>query len=172
MENLTINEISIYSQNLIEFIGNKQVGELITYEELSEVIDFDVTQNKGRGYLNTARNRLLKDSGIVIGTIRKEGVKIMSDEEIAKTVGKRYLKALRSKGRKAYHQNTSVDYTDLSPEAKIDHQCTMTILALMQHVTKRKSINKIENKIKETHVEISEKDVLKMLRKPLMNGDE
>lgn len=168
----TIHEISNHSVNLIELLVNKPVGELITYDSLSEVIGFDVTEARGRGYLETARRRLLKDHALVFGVIRGEGLKRLSDEEIARTVGKRYIKAVRSKSRKAYNENTSVDFDGLSPDAKVSHQCTMTILALMKHVTDRKSINKIQHKVKETFTEISQKDTLAMLRKPLMNGDE
>lgn len=174
MENgKTINEISIFSQDLISFLGEKEVGELVTYEQLSSVVGFDIREDrKGWGYLGTARNRLLKDEKMVFDTIRNEGIVRLSDDQIAKTTGKKYLKSVRGKCRKAYQRNTSVDYDNLTNESKIDHQCTMTILALMNHVTDRKSVKKIENKVTETTQEISQKDALKMLRQPLMNGDE
>ena len=172
METKSVNEISTYSIDLIEYLNAKQVGELVTYEELSELIGHDVTQSKGRGYLETAKRRLLKDHAIVFGTIRTEGIKRLSDEEIARTVGKRYIKAVRSKSRKAYDENTSVNFDSLTPDAKISHQCTMTILALMKHVTDRKSVKKIENKVKETYTQIDQKETLRMLRQPLMNGSE
>lgn len=172
METKTVNEISIYSQDLIRFLADKKVGEIILYEELSNIINFNVTEPKGRGYLETAKKRLLKDENIVFDTIRGEGIKRLSDEEIAKTTGKGYLKSVRAKGRKAYQKNKVVNYNALSDSAKIDHQCTMTILSLMNHVTDRKSIKKIEDKVKETNLEIDQKETLKMLRKPLMNGSE
>lgn len=170
--NRSISEISIFSQDLIRFLGEKEIGVLIPYEDLSNVIGFDITDSKGRGYLETAKRRLLKDEGMVFETVRGMGIKLLSDEEIAKTTGKSYLKSVRSKGRKAKLKNQSVDYENLTTEAKIDHQCTMSILALMNHVTKRSSINEIKNKVEETTEQISQKETLKMLRKPLMNGDE
>lgn len=168
----TISEISVFSQNLINFLGEKEVGEVITYESLSEVIGFDVTESKGRGYLGTATKRLLKDEGKVFSCVRSIGVILLSDSEVVKTTSKGYLKSIRAKGRKAYAKSTTVEYESLTPDEKIDWNCTMSILALMNHVTKRRSIREIENKVRDTNLQIDQKETLRILRKPFMNGSE
>jgi hypothetical protein len=162
----TLHEISVHSENLISFLKDKQIGEVIPYEVLSELIDMDITSPTGRGYLNTAKRRLVKDEKMVFGTVRTVGIKLLSDEEVANTTGKSYIKSVRTKGRDAYHKNTSVEYEKLSGDAKINHQCTMTILALMNHVTSKRSLRQIENKVTETQIQIDQRQVLELLKSP------
>lgn len=172
MSEIVINEISIYSQQLIDLLGQKEINEVVSYEEMSNLIGVDIQSAKGRGYLSTARKRLLKDEKMVFGTIRKEGVKRLDDETVVKTAGRNYLTSMRKRGRVAYQKNTSVDYHALSDTGKIDHQCTMTILGLMNHITSRSSVHKIHQTVHEKQEEISQKETLRLLRQPLMNGSE
>lgn len=160
----TNHEISIFSQELINCLSQVEINGVISYDDISNYIGVDVTKPKGRGYLNTARNRLLKDEQILFSPIRGIGLKRLADEEIANNIGKAYLKSIRNKTRKTYYENTSVDFNNLSSNARINHQCTLTMLALMKHVTDRKQLKKIENAVKERKVEIDTKRTLRLLK--------
>lgn len=161
----TIGEISIFSQQLIGILIEVETGVVVTYPELSEVIGVDVTSTKGRGYLETARKRLCKDHNIVFDTVRSVGIKRLSDEEIAKTTGESYIKSVRSKSRKTYDKINSADYHNLSKESKINYNSTMTVLALLNHVTNKKSLKRIEDKVQQTYKEIDQKEALRLLRR-------
>jgi hypothetical protein len=146
----SIAELSIYTQEIERKLLEVEVGETITYAELSEHIGLNVQEPNARGYLYSAMRRLLNNDQIVFDCVRGVGVKRLSDEEIAKGIGSKYLKSLRAKTKKANKKLTSIqDFENLSNEAKVSHNTALSFLGFFQHMTKNRNVRKIEDKVSE-----------------------
>ena len=76
-----IPEISIESTLLIDRLKTLEVDEVVTWDELSNLIGRDVRKEAYHN-LGTARNRLLRDERMVFECVRKVGVKRLSDDGI------------------------------------------------------------------------------------------
>jgi hypothetical protein len=142
-----IPERSIQAQQLIERLEEATTGELIPYAELSALIGEDV-QNEARGYLATARRRLLKDKQLFFATIFNEGVRLLNSSEVVNTIdpaGRVHRIALRSKEALA-----AADYGELSTEDRTTLNLKNTIIHFVGHLTKRKSQLLIQQRVGET----------------------
>jgi hypothetical protein len=145
----TINEKSIYTQEIMKVLKAMQPEEEITYDDLSERVGIRVKSgNNGYSYMSTARRVLERNEKIVFGVIAKVGLKRLSHEDVARTTGAIYL----SRKRKLINRNitridtVADDYHTLSADAKQKVNFTRTILAFDSETTKQKHIKKIEDK--------------------------
>lgn len=138
-------EISVDRRMLTDRLRQVAVGESITYKALSEVISRDV-QGPAHGALAGARETLLKNDGIVFGTIRGEGLKRLDDSEIVKT-GESAIRRVRRASRRAAQIIAIADYTKLPQEAKVQHNTHLSVLGMLATVTKSTAIKKIEGKV-------------------------
>ena len=82
--NRTIGEMSDYSKFLVLRLRDAEIGETVTYDEMSASIHRN-TQHEARGNLDTARRRVMEDDGIVFGAVLNVGIKRLNDEEIVST---------------------------------------------------------------------------------------
>src|SRR5690606_7840323 len=75
----TIAQKSIDAQIIERHLETAEVGQLVTYVELSQLVGRDV-QKKDRHLLETAKRALLR-RGMVFEAVRGEGVKRVTDDE-------------------------------------------------------------------------------------------
>jgi len=68
----SIPEMSVDTRLLIERLSRVEIGDFVSYKELSEVIGRDV-QGAARGNLTTARHRLEVDDAIQFGPVVGKG---------------------------------------------------------------------------------------------------
>lgn len=83
---------------LIRLLRSMSVGDVLTYEQLSEAVGRDV--RTWRGPLSTARNRVLRDDCVHTDVVRTVGVKRVSTAEGAISGSARALGRVRSAARK------------------------------------------------------------------------
>ncbi len=76
----TIAERSYETGAIYQRIIKLGVDEVITYQEISNLISRDIRQ--ARGYLNTARRIAQRDNGFVFGTVRNIGIRRLNDVAI------------------------------------------------------------------------------------------
>jgi hypothetical protein len=74
--------ISERTRIAILILSEADVGDTITYKELSRQLGVDVRE-KGRGYITRARAKLMREARIVFDPIPTVGLKRLSDAEIA-----------------------------------------------------------------------------------------
>lgn len=154
-------EMGIDSRMLYDRLKLAEVGEVVEYDEMSKIIDRPV-QGDGRGSLNTARKAASRDDGIIFGTIRKVGLKRLSDAEI---VGKqdqrrRHVKKTAESGFNELGRIQS--YEKLSAQDKVRHNATASIFAAVSHVTKPSSMKRIEIKVAEAQAKLPIASTLKL----------
>ena len=141
----TIQSISIESRQIVRRLSVCVVGELIEYKELSELIGADVQREK-RHALYTARNRLLRDEGMVFGVIRNSGIRRLNDPEIV-TESENSLKRNARISKTGMLQLICVNYNELSPEEKMAWNSRMALLQATNLMSKPSSIRQLETKL-------------------------
>ena len=75
-----INAISLNTLTLVKRLSVATEGEIITYTELTGLIDMDV-QEAGRGSLGSARRKVRTEHDIVFRTLQGIGVQRCNDDD-------------------------------------------------------------------------------------------
>ena len=143
----TINEKSIETQTLIKRLSKMQRGETVSYKELSDLVGADV-QAAAYCYCKTARERCLKDFGLVFEPIVNEGLKCMTEEEVALSgqFGIQKIRRLSRREKSKLHHGIE-NFNGLTNEAKIAHNTAASIYGVFELISKPKAILKVEAQI-------------------------
>lgn len=128
------------SQLLYEFLKTKKKGDIISYAELSRAGTHDV--QKRRGPLYTARRVLQRDDRMVLDTIPKVGLKVLSDSEVVGSAPTS-LGRVRRAMRRATKRITAVDFEALTNEQKQKHNTNLSVFLVVHHMCKPKSVEKL-----------------------------
>lgn len=115
-----IPELSIDTQTIENMLAAVQIGDIITYEAMSEAIGRD-TQHEARGNVATARYRLHQSQQMVFGAVTNVGLKRLDDAgKIA--VAQNHTRRGRSQYRRAIRTVAAVDNFDALPnDQKLQH---------------------------------------------------
>jgi len=140
--------LSIETKQLLERLMKVKVGELISYQEMTDIVGRDIRKD-GSGIMYSARRKALNDCQIVFITITNEGIKRASDEEIANS-GASVIHKIRKaskKGKKVLHAVN--DFGALTNNSKIRHNASASFLGAIDLMTRPKKIVALEEKVKE-----------------------
>lgn len=147
-----IPEISVDAQTLIARLRKMQKGELVSYHELSALISANVQQG-ARGYLNTARNRLLMDEAMVFEAVRGIGIKRMDDAQII-SVGEQATNKIHRASKRALRKLNCSDMGNLTQEQKAELNMSTSVTGVIALMTKpsklallRASVKAVENRL-------------------------
>jgi hypothetical protein len=134
--------VSIETTLLMERIKQMKQGELIGYRDLTKLIGQDV-QGEARHILQSARRICQRDYQIVTDAEPKVGIKRRSDVELT-TGGWQILARVRRAAKRGIDRITSVsDFAALPDAEKIRHNATVSALAIVRHMAKLKSVDRI-----------------------------
>lgn len=139
------------TMRIVEHLKDMEVGDEVTYESLSELVGRDV-QTVGRGWLTSARKRLLKEHGQVWGTVREVGIKRLNSEESVK-LGLDYVKRSRRVVKRGGEIASSVEYQELEESARKTHQSIIAASQVMQMFLRDSGLKKLETKMAESPVQ-------------------
>ena len=146
----TIRETSVDTMLVHDLLEKKEVGDVVTYAELTKLIGRDI-QNKARGCLNTAKRMLQREKRFVFGTIMTVGVKRLDDVQIVGT-SESTLKKIRGESKRGARRLACVhDYDGLPNGEKIKHNAAVSMLGALSQATKPGSIKRIESKVAEAN---------------------
>ncbi len=137
-----IPSISIESQELIRRLERAQLGEIVAYDELSQLAMGSV-QHEKRFALKTAEEHLLSEKNWVFEAVVNVGVKRLNDVEIVKT-GEAAIAKTHRASRRALKKLSCVDFDKLPKNQQIDHNVRFSILGALDHITKPKQVKQIE----------------------------
>lgn len=119
-----------------------EVGELVTYTELSGVVSRTVTG--AFGPLRTALRSLLNDEGRAFGVVRGVGMKRLSDVEIVEAADGD-VDSIRRKARRSARRLTAVQHYDkLEPKQQLAHTARLSIFGAISSMTTDSAIKKVE----------------------------
>lgn len=138
----SIAELSIDSRLLAERLMNLEVGETISYVELSAIIRRNVQKEAGVN-LRTARRLIMREHRIIIGTIRSEGVKRLDDLGAMKS-GEQSLGKIHREAKRGAEKLACVTFENLSNEEKTKHLTTSAAIGALFTITKTSSLKKLE----------------------------
>lgn len=147
----TIPQKSVDAQILENHLAAFEVGQVATYEELSNLIGRDV-QGRYRYLLNTARRSLVQ-RGIVFETVRNEGIKRASDAEIIDHRQGDVRRIGRLTGR-ALRKLACVRQDKLNNDEKIRLHATASHLGVLRQCSSKRAAKAIEAKTRESQQQL------------------
>ena len=104
-----------------------QIGEVITYDQISEVIGRNIRKDGKRGIAYQAMNQLLSEQRFVFGTIRNVGFKRLNADETVEST-KDGMTRIRKISRKQVKRLSAVDYGSISTNAlKVQHNASISL---------------------------------------------
>ncbi len=156
----TIAQTSIDARLLYERIAALNVGDSISYKELSALIDRNV-QEDGHGVLRTARRMAEREDRIVFDVVIGEGLRRLNDSEIVDT-GDRAVSRIRRGARRAANTISAVsDFNTLPNEKKVKHNTMLSILGTIAAFVRPKTVLRIESAVSGNSGKLSVGDTLK-----------
>lgn len=157
----TVFSLSIESRELYDYMhGSARVGKVWTYEELDRAAKCDV---RGRGSLQTVRRMFLRE-GIALGTVRGEGVKVLSaSETVSAAVSD--IRHISRTARRAMTRTTTAKYEDLSAADKVQFNTNLTVLSVFKQFSTAKSRELIQGKVEQATARLPIKETLALFGK-------
>lgn len=134
--------------------------EVISYGELTRIIGYDV-QAEGRAYLKSAREIVERDTGRLLGVVATEGVKLLTPEEQVAAGHDAITKTKRATS-KAIKRIGRVQVDKLTPDQRLDHHVTASVLGAVHLFTSPKSVSKIEGAVQKSADKLAIGDTLKL----------
>lgn len=142
-------EPSVDTNFLAAKLSKVDVGEIVTYEELSDAIDGRDVRPGQPGYsaLVSARRRLERQHGIVFGSVRKVGLKRLSDIGIVDT-SDQAIASIRRKARRSAKRLTCVkNYEGMPAEKQVKHNAYMSIFGALAAASRASTVRLIEEEV-------------------------
>lgn len=143
----TIPSIGVDAQCIAKRLEKAEVGEIIPYAELSEIIKRNV-QGDGRGSMQTAINIMRREHQRIFKPIRGIGIKRLVAGEIL-DIGTDALASIGRKSRRASQQVKHAPYDQLTRDQKTAYNMQLSVLGVLAVVTKPKRLEALESKIAE-----------------------
>lgn len=142
-----IGTLSIDVKLVYERLAKCSTGDLVTYEDLSAIIGRDI-RLKANWVLGSARRRAFTQNQMLFGAIAKVGVKRLSDAEIVAT-GQDALTRIHKTSLRAARRMTAIrSFDTLDAPARTKHDTYLSALGVLSHLTKEKSMQRLEEKVK------------------------
>jgi hypothetical protein len=142
-------QTSIDVQMIYDRLHKAHTGDIVSYGDLTGLIGRDV-QQAARYILLRALDLLRRDHNYVFGTVRRVGVKRLSDGEIVGAAASD-VASIRRKARKAAAKLTCVgDYDALTADEHIRHNATVSLFGAIHSMTKRPQVKKLEAAVQTT----------------------
>lgn len=141
----SIPQMAVDTRLILQRLEQAQPGDLISYKELSGMLGRDV-QREARSNLMSAIRAALS-SEMVFGTVRNEGVKRLTDSELA-GVGEGTRAHISRTARKAVRKMTLVEnFAGLTNEEKIRHNTSLSMLGAVGHITSSRQSKLLESRV-------------------------
>lgn len=138
-----IPETSVDTNLIYQRIERAEIGEVITYDEMSDLIGRNV-RTKAAHNLASARRRAFNQRQMVFDAVHKVGIKRLNDVEIVTTTQQAIDKARRSARRAAKRITAVRDFDALPKELRVKHNTFMSALSAMAAITKAGPMAKLE----------------------------
>lgn len=149
MENKTISEMSVETRLICQRLERLEIGEMVTYSELSKEIGRDI-QRGGRHVLESARRIIQRGKQILLECVREVGLKRLDDAGIIGSTNVSIIK-VNNTARRGMSKASCLKNIDALPQyEKNQLNANISILALLAYATESESVKKIENRVSKT----------------------
>lgn len=143
---------SIDVRALCKVFAETRVGEVLTYQQLSEVIRKDI-QTEGRQALTSARAITQRELGYVFGTIFRVGLKRLSDIEIVQT-GQQTVVKIRNQSKRGAQRVATAAPEKLPIESRIQQNTYLSLLAMVHATVQEKRLKKLEERVAQAEAKL------------------
>lgn len=131
---------------LIEVLQAAPIGSVVSYAKLTEAVGDDI-QTVARHYLYSAM-RAVQSDGLAFGTVRGEGVKRLTADEIP-AIGDAALVHIRRSSKRARKRMRVADgMNDMSNESRIKINATASLLGAIEHFSSSRSVETASDTVK------------------------
>ena len=135
------------------------IGGVIEYHTLNMASGLD-TQAAGRSRLRTARKIVQAENGLIFGAIRGQGLKRLTDQEIALT-GRDHLRKINRAAKRGLDNGRCLhDPIKLPMESQVKFFANMSMLSVFYQVSKGQSVRLIENVVAANPKQLHDQAVL------------
>jgi hypothetical protein len=131
------------AQKLEEYLADKAIGELVSYEQIERLIGEDPRRGSGYSIVYCVRKRLLKE-GSVWYPMPGLGLKKASPEEVLELVDDGF-QSLRRKVVKTCRVLNACDYDKLDTEAQRNFNAQQSNIGILGFLLKRPQQKQIKN---------------------------
>lgn len=138
-------EKSTDSRVLEMMLSELEVGQMLTYDDLSKAIRKDV-RLAARAALQTARDALLRDRKMVFGVEQGKGVVRLNDEQIVESSEADRMRLNRAANR-AIRKLEAVEFAKLSDEHKQKHIVYSAQMGAVSLFSGKKTTRRLETKV-------------------------
>jgi len=160
----SIAEMSADVRFLMQHIVKHPEGSVLTYEELSEVVQRDV-QKSSRGVLYRAVRCALSHHAQVWECIPRVGIKRLENGAIPASVGAKTQKRVRSATRRGLKQLRAVIPSELTNEEKVEFHLQTSMLGAIHNIASDKAEEAIRARVIGSQTELPINRILEALRK-------
>lgn len=144
----SIPEMSVDTRVLIERLKKVEVGEFVSYQELSDLVGRNV-QGNAYGNLSTARHRLEMDEEMQFGTVRSQGLRRLDALGVmGGTDGA--IHQCHKKMSKEARRLARIDPSGLEPDKKPELHLKAAHVQVLAYQTAPKVQRKLESKLKDS----------------------
>ena len=160
MTRRTIAEMSIDTRLIMERLDKANIGDVVTYAELSQIIGRNL--KTVYHFTATARKRLLKEKKY-FQAVPGVGFKRCDDSEKVATGGS-YLQRSRRACRRGARITTSVDdYDAMSKGDKVRHNAQLSLLLTMQSISTPRKLKAITQRVADTEQKLTIKSTIEAI---------
>lgn len=139
------------AKTLADLMRGVAIGDVLTYQTMSEAIGRDVLDD--RGVMYTARGIVQREDRMVFDSVHKHGIKRLADIEIV-SLGDRARSRVRKIARRAAQAIVCVNYDEMPREAQVKHNTALSMLGVMQELTTDKSFTKLQKHVSTAGTEL------------------
>ena len=155
-------ELAIDTTLLLHMFRKVKIGELITFEELGEVLKRPV--NSADPYVQSAKRIAQKEMQTVFYSDHGIGYYRLSDEEITTKVPNKLVVSFRRSCKRGKKLLSYARDELLSNEAKIRRNTSMAYIGVIEQASKKSSQLGLEEKQRVSDTVLPIKDTLEFLR--------
>lgn len=156
-----IPSISADTRIIYKRLASAQVGDTISYAELSELVGRDV-QTSGRNTLNSARRMAMREDRYVFGVKIGVGLVRLDDSSIVDSGASGAVRARRAIRRGARVLSCVSDFNAMPNEKKIQHNAMLSLYGALHEAMRPAGIAKIETAVAKISGELPMRKTLEL----------
>lgn len=131
---------------LYALLSKAQIGEVVTYEQMSKQLDRRVTGSES--YLQSALRMIERDDDKVFASVRGVGYKRLSDSDIATTIGVAATRKMRRAARRTMRTLAIARDEHLNNNEIISRNTALSFMGALHHMTKAKTMERLETAVR------------------------
>lgn len=139
-----------------------------SYESLSKAAGANVRVK--RHILRSAIHIVARDTGAQFGTVKGEGIKLLTASEI-EAYGPQSIQHVRKHTTRTLERLSRVQYDELTAAEQIAHNTNASIIGAMRLMTHRQNIKKVEGAVTHEQAKIDEQSIMRLFGPPTKKDD-